>query len=943
MTEYVQIINKLNIILINQKTMKKLLFTLLLAAAVLPGWAEDLYIVGNVTTLDAYVWGSDRAPWKLEETGSGTNIYKWTGFLKKGDFKICTGLETWDAYHPKSENQSENFEISEVAQEITTDGTNDRKWEVVNPGFFEVTVDLSQATKTATFVPQWTNISTADQLIAFAETVNAATEGNQNNAKWARLTADIDMDGKTFPGIGNDSKWHRYVGTFDGQGHVISNLNMTSDYCGFVTVAGGGCTVKNLLIDSSCEFNGAGRVAALISCCNYTDFGTPLTIESCGNEANVTGTGSNCAGLLGCNYGNGVKVTIKNSFNAGNISSTGSESAPISGWLGSNARVENTYNIGSIDNSNSNNSFARWDGSGSSYENCYSTLSWGNSIQGKTLGYDINNVSSGLLCFTLNGNNSGGEAWKQTLPTDTHPYPGVFAGHNKVYANGETHCDGTPKEGATVTYSNTEGENRDDHNYVDGFCSYCHTIDVAYLTPVDGFYELNNMKHLHWFSQYVNAGNPTINAKLTADIAMESENQYGYTPIGSASHPYTGHFDGQGHSVTLKINNPGYSYQGLFGIVTDGVFIEKVIVKGYVTGSAYVGGIVGGTNGGSSNAKETKIWYCGNEANVTASGANGGGIIGVNMSGSASVVLLNCYNTGNITSGSDGGALSGWLGGGWSNVRNCYNSGTVKNGGNTSKAFGRNNGCYFTNCYYTEGSGTDNSTEDTDNGTPAMVTDPALASGELCYKLNGDQSEIAFRQLLGTDTYPTTDFNNNKPQVYELAVSDAEYASFVPTVNIPTLPAGVKAYVGQIQNNGSSLHLEEVTALPANNAFVVNAAEGNYYYNNTSSNVTLSVANDLTYSDEATTSDGTQYCLAKKASVVGFYKVQADITIPARKAYLSVPAGAKEFYGFDDDATGISDLNVNDNLNGAIYNLAGQRINKMQKGINIVNGKKILK
>ena len=82
-TEYVQIINKLNTILINQKTMKKLLFTLLLAAAVLPGWAEDLYIVGNVTTLDAYVWGSNRAPWKLEETGSGTNIYKWTGFLKR--------------------------------------------------------------------------------------------------------------------------------------------------------------------------------------------------------------------------------------------------------------------------------------------------------------------------------------------------------------------------------------------------------------------------------------------------------------------------------------------------------------------------------------------------------------------------------------------------------------------------------------------------------------------------------------------------------------------------------------------------------------------------------------------------------------------------------------------------------------------------------------------
>ena len=926
--------------------MKKLLFTLLLAAATLPGWADDLYIVGDATALDAYVWGSNRAPWKLEETGSGTNIYKWTGFLKKGDFKICTGLETWDAYHPKSENQSENFEISEVAQEITTDGTNDRKWLVVNPGFFEVTVDLSQSTKTATFVPQWTNISTADQLIAFAESVNSAEESNHNGAKWARLTADIDMNGKTFPGIGRDDKWIRYHGTFDGQGHKISNLNMTSEHCAFVTVAGGGCTVKNLLIDNTCEFKGNGRNAALISACNYTDFGVPVTIENCGNEANVTGTGNNCAGLLGCNYSGSIHVTIKNCFNTGKISSTGNESAPISGWTGANATISNTWNIGEIADENSNNSFLRWDSNGSSYTNCFTTLDWGSTITGKTIGYDASNVSSGLLCFTLNGNNSGGEAWKQTLPTDTHPYPGVFAGHDKVYANGNLNCDGSPK--GEVTYSNTEGENRDPHNYVNGFCSNCNDLYVSYLTPVSGYYEIDDMNKLHWFSQYVIAGNPTANAKLTADITMESENQYGYTPIGSASHPYTGHFDGQGHSVTLKINNPSYSYQGLFGIVTDGAFIEKVIVKGYVTGSAYVGGIVGGTNGGSSNAKETKIWYCGNEATITSNGANGAGIIGVNMSGSASVVLLNCYNTGNITSGSDGGALSGWLGGGWSNVRNCYNSGTVKNGGNTSKAFGRNNGCYFTNCYYTEGSGTDNSTEDTDNGTPAMVTDAALASGELCYKLNGDQSEIAFRQLLGTDTYPTTDFNNNKPQIYELAVSDAEYASFVPTVNIPALPTGVKAYVGQIQNNGSSLHLEEVTALPANNAFVVNAAEGNYYYNNTSETVTLSETNDLQVATTAfnPTTENTIYCLAKKNGNVGFYPVATTVTIPARKVYLEIASGVvpvKGFFGFEeDDATGISLTPALSEGEGEIYNLAGQRIQKMQKGINIVNGKKVM-
>lgn len=59
-------------------------------------------------------------------------------------------------------------------------------------------------------------------------------------------------------------------------------------------------------------------------------------------------------------------------------------------------------------------------------------------------------------------------------------------------------------------------------------------------------------------------------------------------------------------------------------------------------------------------------------------------------------------------------------------------------------------------------------------------------------------------------------------------------------------------------------------------------------------------------------------------------------------AYFDLPEGAAvKGFIFDDDATGID--NVNANLNEAIFNLAGQRLKKAQKGINIINGKKILK
>ncbi len=78
-----------------------------------------------------------------------------------------------------------------------------------------------------------------------------------------------------------------------------------------------------------------------------------------------------------------------------------------------------------------------------------------------------------------------------------------------------------------------------------------------------------------------------------------------------------------------------------------------------------------------------------------------------------------------------------------------------------------------------------------------------------------------------------------------------------------------------------------------------------------------------------------------------FKKVSAGANIPAGKALLNASdvaaTGAKALtFSFEEDATGIETIE-NAVEDGAIYNMAGQRLNKMQKGINIVNGKKILK
>ena len=93
-----------------------------------------------------------------------------------------------------------------------------------------------------------------------------------------------------------------------------------------------------------------------------------------------------------------------------------------------------------------------------------------------------------------------------------------------------------------------------------------------------------------------------------------------------------------------------------------------------------------------------------------------------------------------------------------------------------------------------------------------------------------------------------------------------------------------------------------------------------------------------------------KYILAKpEGEAVGFYLAETG-NIKAGKAYLELTDGADVkafFFSEGDDATGINEelrmKNEESKGEGAIYNLAGQRLGKMQKGINIIGNKKILK
>ena len=130
-------------------------------------------------------------------------------------------------------------------------------------------------------------IATADDLELLNKLSNTAATSVFWNSKNYILTADIDMSGKAFDGLAcsvqgtpsGGSSSVDFSGTIDGNGHIISNLNINSGELqrarGFISYASG-ATVKNLgIVDST--IRGQRGVGAIIG----HDKGGSSTVSEC--------------------------------------------------------------------------------------------------------------------------------------------------------------------------------------------------------------------------------------------------------------------------------------------------------------------------------------------------------------------------------------------------------------------------------------------------------------------------------------------------------------------------------------------------------------------------------------------------------------------------------------------------------------------------------------
>lgn len=259
---------------------------------------------------------------------------------------------------------------------------------------------------------------------------------------------------------------------------------------------------------------------------------------------------------------------------------------------------------------------------------------------------------------------------------------------------------------------------------------YTYTVSLAtargYIIEDDGSYTVYNADGLMNIAELVNGGKTDINITLDKNIDLTGK---AWTPIGTDyENSYKGTFDGGGHTITGLTFTTNDEFAGLFGwlnragtvknVVMEGVqitsnqiyggsiggvvgsswgTIENCSVSGNVSGTVYVGGVVGVQIGGSITGCSSSATVKGtvdvggvagqtnSSATLTACYATGNVIIEINpkkniaggslVGMNAGISLLACYATGNVTStGSSTGKvhIGGFLGNNYTTVTACY-------------------------------------------------------------------------------------------------------------------------------------------------------------------------------------------------------------------------------------------------------------------------------
>ena len=317
----------------------------------------------------------------------------------------------------------------------------------------------------------------------------------------------------------------------------------------------------------------------------------------------------------------------------------------------------------------------------------------------------LTDYTEGMASVKLTGLSTENGNPAQIIPYDkgNDTYTALVAPQS--VAAGTTFITCTFTNGKTLVYkmkNATDWQAGGEYTYT---VSLAAAKDLGYTIESNGSYTVTSADGLMNIAKLVNGGKTDINITLDTDIDLTGKN---WTPIGTSfSNKYTGTFDGGGHTIKGLTVTTNDQFVGLFGsignagtvknVMMEGVqitknhssgfaggvagysdgTIENCSVSGSVSGTVYVGGVVGAQWEGS-------ITGCSSSATVKGM-VHVGGVVGQTNGGAT---LTACYATGNVTLEIDprkniaGGSLVGFNGG--NGVRACYATGNVTSTGSST-------------------------------------------------------------------------------------------------------------------------------------------------------------------------------------------------------------------------------------------------------------------
>ena len=342
----------------------------------------------------------------------------------------------------------------------------------------------------------------------------------------------------------------------------------------------------------------------------------------------------------------------------------------------------------------------------------------------------LTDYTEGLASVQLTGLSTEGDNPDIIVPYDkgSNTYTAIVAPQNVAAGTAFIVCTFT--NGKTFVYkmkNATDWQAGGEYTYT---VSLAAAKDLGYTIESNGSYTVTSADGLMNVAKLVNGGKTDINITLDKNIDLTGKD---WTPIGTDyDNSYKGTFDGGGHTITGLTFTTNDEYAGLFGwlnragtvknVVMEGVqitshqiyggsiggvvgsgwgTIENCSVSGSVSGTVYVGGVVGVQIGGS-------ITGCSSSATVKGT-QRAGGVAGATNSGA---ILTACYATGSVTLVSNNDIGTYFAGGvvgsnGGSCIQACYawgsvtgsGSGTIYVGGVT----GTNDVGTLTACYHAKG------------------------------------------------------------------------------------------------------------------------------------------------------------------------------------------------------------------------------------------------